>query len=113
MTTEPTLVQIFGAGAVQDSASLTIQKAALTAVGLTASSNNSAESLLIALLLVAKENLTPENHDINLDQSVTITNGVIPSFVARGTSQIQYRQDTFTVAVEKPEGLIVIDPDDY
>lgn len=43
------LAQAFGAGASQDADELVIQKAALT--GLTATANNSAESLLAALLL--------------------------------------------------------------
>ena len=51
---EPTLTQIFGAGAAQTATVLTIAKADLAAVGLTASSTNTAESLFVALLLQAK-----------------------------------------------------------
>jgi hypothetical protein len=106
---EPTLVQVLGANATQNATTLTISKADLT--GLTASTNNTAESLLIALLLKAKAYLTTTNQENNIDQSVTITDGFIPSFVIRDNAQ--YRQDTLTVAMDKPAGSATIDPDDY
>ncbi|PHJ54491.1 hypothetical protein VF14_35185 [Nostoc linckia z18] len=108
---EPTLVQVFGANATQDATTITITKADLVAVGLTAGSNNTAESLLTAIILRAKNYLTTANHDANIDQSVTITDGYIPSFVIR--NDVQYRQDTVTVAFEKLAGSTTIDPDDY
>ena len=48
-----TLQQLFGANAAQDAATLVIRKFDLP--GLTPSSNNTAESLLVALLLQASE----------------------------------------------------------
>nr|MDZ8058400.1 hypothetical protein [Nostoc sp. EkiNYC01] len=59
----------------------------------------------------AKEYLTTANHDANIDQSITITDGYLPSFVIR--NNVQYRQDTVTVAFEKAAGTTEIDPDDY
>jgi hypothetical protein len=57
------LSQLFGGGATQTSATLTISKADL--IGLTASSSNTAESLLVAILLTALANfqglITDEN----------------------------------------------------
>ncbi|MEH2287163.1 hypothetical protein [Nostoc sp.] len=111
MTTKPTLVQVFGAGATQDTNTITIQKSALVSVGLTASATNTAESLLTAVILQAQNTLTTVNYDANIDQSITITPGFIPTFVIRNNNQ--YRQDTVTVAFEKAAGIATIDPDDY
>lgn len=106
---EPTLQQVFGTGTTQDATTLTIPKAVLP--GLTASANNTAESLLVGILLAAKSYLTATNQESNADQSITIADGFIPSFVIRGEQQ--YRQDTFTVAMDKAAGSTTIDPDDY
>ncbi|MBC6436212.1 hypothetical protein FM036_45615 [Nostoc sp. HG1] len=108
---EPTLADVFGTGATQDAATLTIQKSALTDVGLTTSATNTAESLLTAILLKAKQTLTTANHDANINQSITITDGFIPSFVLRG--EAKYTQDTLTVTLEKAAGSTVINPNDY
>ncbi|MBH8575459.1 hypothetical protein I8752_21090 [Nostocaceae cyanobacterium CENA369] len=66
-----TLTQIFGAGATQDSQYLVIPKSDLP--GLTPSSNNTAESLVVALLLKALENfegvLTDENGNTITDEN--------------------------------------------
>lgn len=108
---EPTLTQVFGAGATQTATTLTIAKADLT--GLTASANNSAESLFVALLLKAKEYLTAANYDSNIDQSVTI---VTPDFNAQSLitrNNQQYRQFTQTVNLYKVDTSSTIDPDDY
>ena len=67
---EPTLTQVFGTNAAQTATTLTITKADLT--GLTASANNSAESLFVAILLKAKSYLTTTNYEANIDQSVVI-----------------------------------------
>ncbi|MEH1849283.1 MAG: hypothetical protein V7L25_31015 [Nostoc sp.] len=108
---EPTLVQIFGIGTTQDATTLTIPKSALSSTNLTASANNTAESLLTAIVMKAKEYLTPDNHDANLDQSLIITDGYLPTIVLRGTAK--YSQDTFTIALEKPLGNTAINPNDY
>ncbi len=106
---EPTLVQVFGASATQTATTLTITKADLP--GLTASANNTAESLLVAILLKAKTQLTDANQALNIEQSLTINDGFIPTYVIR--NEQRYQQDTFTVAMDKPAGNTTIDPDDY
>jgi hypothetical protein len=108
---EPTLVQVFGAGASQTSTTLTITKADLVSVGLTVAADNTAESLLVAILLKAQQQLTQANQDSNVDQSVVISPGFLPTFVNRNNEN--YRQDTLTVAMDKPAGSTAIDPDDY
>ncbi|MFM6312633.1 MAG: hypothetical protein ACKPGB_31080, partial [Dolichospermum sp.] len=72
---EPTLTEVFGAGATQTATTITISKEALTTVGLTATTTNSAESLLAAILLIAKNNLTETKYELNVDQSIVIGNG--------------------------------------
>ncbi|MGV0103040.1 PASTA domain-containing protein [Nostoc sp. DSM 114160] len=107
---ELTLVEVFGTGATQDSSSITIQKAALPR--LTASANNSAESLLTGILLIAQTNLSQTNFDANVDQSIYIGPGY-PNFTNRGTNNDQYRLDQLIVNLAKVDTGSVIDPDNY
>jgi hypothetical protein len=69
---EPSLTAIFGANATQSATELVISKADLALVGLTASANNSPESLLTAVVKKAELTLTPTNQDTNPDQSIVI-----------------------------------------
>ncbi len=108
---EPTLQQIFGTNSTQTATELVISKADLT--GLTASANNSAESLFVAILLKAKSFLTTANYDLNIDQSVTV---VTPDFNAQSLvtrNNIQYRQYSETVNLYKVDSSSAIDPDDF
>jgi hypothetical protein len=109
---EPTLIQVFGANAVQDATTLTITKADLASAGLTASANNTAESLIIAMLLKSKTYLSEENRDLNIDQSVTIADGLTPSTASRN-NQI-YLRNSLSIEIDKLlDGATNIDPDDY
>lgn len=111
---EPTLTQIFGAGATQTASQITIDKADLATVGLTVGASNRAESLLSAVLLLAKNYLTQSNFDSNLDQSITILPG-FDSIVQRddGNGGVTgYRQNQFNVNLHKLDAGAV-DPDDY
>jgi hypothetical protein len=105
---EPTLQQVFGANATQNATTITIAKADLT--GLTASETNTAESLLVAILIKAKTALTQANFDANTDQSLLITEG-FPSITYRGTDA--YRQQPIEVRLNKLDTSATIDPDDY
>ncbi|AFY48897.1 hypothetical protein Nos7524_3094 [Nostoc sp. PCC 7524] len=107
---EPTLVQVFGENASQTSTTITITKADLT--GLTASANNTAESLLVAINLKAKEYLTQTNFDANIDQSIVVADG-FSSLTTRGTNNTPYRTDQITVSFSKVDSNATIDPDDY
>jgi hypothetical protein len=108
---EPTLQQIFGAGAVQDVDSITIAKADLVATGLTASASNTAESLFTAILLKAKAHLTTANQSANIDQSIVVGDGFGANIVIRNENE--YRQDNLTITLDKFLGASTIDPDDY
>lgn len=108
---EPSLQQIFGTGATQTAAVLTVSKADLAAKGLTASNSNSSESLLVALILLAKDRLTNENQAANPEQSITISDGFI-SLVNRNNQT--FRQTTLTINLQKADTVAsAIDPNDY
>lgn len=111
---EPTLTAIFGAGATQNATTITIAKADLSAIGLSASASNTAESLLAAIVLKAKEALTDANFGLNIDQSITVVSG-FDSLVQRPLSDgtfTTYIQNQFNVNLHKQNNS-VIDPDDY
>lgn len=109
---EPTLQQVFGANAVQDATTLTISKADLAARGLTASTNNTAESLTVAILLQAGAYLTTANQDsVNTDIQVTIADSGFPQLVSRNS--LQWRQITYNVNLQTPDSGFTIDPDNY
>jgi hypothetical protein len=108
--TKPTLIQVFGASATQTATDLTIKKADLVAVGLTPSATNTAESLLLAIALLAKTTLTPANRTSNLDQTIALE----PSYdqiANRGTTQ--YYQSALTLTAQKLNNSTPLDPDDY
>lgn len=110
---EPTLTQIFGAGATQTATTLSIAKADLAAVGLTASATNTAESLFVSLLLLAKTTLTTAAQETNANQSITVAEADFnfQTLVVRNNQT--YRQSTYSVNLQKLDTGSTIDPDDY
>jgi hypothetical protein len=109
---EPTLIQVFGANASQTATDLVIKKADLVAVGLTASANNTAESLLIAIILKFKSVLTDTSRDTNVDQSIAVVDGYSPAITSRNSTI--YLRNTISVEVDKIlTDADTIDPDDY
>ncbi|WP_309740078.1 hypothetical protein [Chamaesiphon sp. OTE_20_metabat_361] len=107
---KPTLIQVFGANATQTATDIVIKKADLVAVGLTASANNTAESLLMAIALKAQVTLSETNRNTNPDQSVAIEDS-FAQIANRGTSQ--YYQSSFNLTAQKLNTTAAIDPDDY
>ncbi len=110
---EPTLEQVFGVGTTQDATSITILKSNLP--GLTASTSNSAESLLTGILKRASVNLTGTNRDSNINQSVVVDMSNTPSFTTRTNNNTTetYIRNTISVELDKAYGTVEIDPDDY
>jgi hypothetical protein len=108
---EPTLSEVFGAGASQTGTQLIISKADLAAVGLTAAADNRAEQLFVALLLKVSAYLNPTTQETNPEIQVTVEEGAFPSIVFRNNQN--YRQTTYTVNLQKLDTSIEIDPDDY
>ena len=109
---EPTLIEVFGAGATQSATAITIQKADLA--GLTASETNTAESLLSAIVKKAAVNLTPTNFGTNADQSISITPGFdsITYRLINGT-QSAFLQSAATISFAKSQTSAGITPDSY
>ncbi|WNN89706.1 hypothetical protein [Gloeocapsopsis dulcis] len=107
---EPTIQQVFGSGATQDATTLTISKADLVTKGLTASATNTAESLMVGILLLAKDALTAAGLDTNPDQSISIEDS-FDSLVTRNNQT--FRQKTYSINLQKLDTSSTIDPDDY
>lgn len=108
---EPTLTQVFGADATQTLTTLTISKADLVSTGLTASSSNTAESLMVAILLKAANYLNTTTQDSDNDVQVTIADSGFPSLVSRNSGT--YRQITYNINMQTPDTGSSIDPDNY
>ena len=108
---EPSLQQIFGAGATQTATILSIAKADLT--GLTATTTNTAESLFVALLLMAKASLTPATLETNLDQSISVAESDFNFQTLVTRNNQTYRQSTYAINLQKLDQGNIIDPDDY
>ncbi len=108
--TVPSLTQVFGQHASQDANTLTISKIDLATVGLTASATNTADSLVVALILLWQLHLTTANQGTNSDQNITIEDS-FSSIISR--NNVNYRQSSKTINLQKPDTSAVIDPDDY
>ena len=109
---EPTLQEIFGAGATQSATTITIFKADLPT--LTASATNRGEQMFMAIILRGKQNLTTTARDADLDRSIAIE----PSFdqiTSRtvGTITNNYYQTGLSITAQKLNTNSVIDADDY
>ena len=107
---EPLLTDIFGAGATQTATTLTIAKADLASVGLTASATNTAESLLVAILLKAMQFSNSTNQLTNPDIQVTIAQS-FDSLLNRNNAT--YRQRSYTIDFQKIDASPTINPNDY
>lgn len=95
---EPTLQEIFGENATQDSSTLTISKSDLQTTGLSAATDNTAESLIVAIVLKAAQNLSDTKQETNQDIQVTINKG-FDSLVTR--NNLSYRQYQYTIEMQK------------
>ncbi len=108
---EPTLQEIFGAGATQDATTITILKANLP---MTASATNRGEQIFAAIVKKASTKLTATEFSTNGDQSITIATG-FDSLVYRtiGTVQETLLQTQLTLNFAKVQTSSGITPDDY
>jgi hypothetical protein len=94
---EPSLTTVFGANATQTATDLVIKKSDLVAVGFTPATVNTAESLLIGIMLKFKTVLTSDARDTNVDQSVAVVDGYSPSITTRNSTI--YLRNTISVEV--------------
>ena len=109
---EPTIQDVFGAGATQTATTLTILKSDLPT--LTASATNRGEQLFMGIVLNAKANLTETARNGDLDRSIAIE----PSFdqvTSRTVGGVtnQYYQTGLSISAQKLNTNSSIDADDY
>lgn len=109
---EPAFTNVLGTNATQDATTITISKVDLEAVGLTPADLNTGESILTAIILLARKQLTQENYNNNIDQSIYLEDG-FSSFTTRGNDNDSYRVDQITVNFSKLDASSIIDPDNY
>jgi hypothetical protein len=108
---EPTLQEIFGAGATQTATTVTILKADLD---LTATASNRGEQVFAAVCKKAQPALTEATFATNPDQSITIAPG-FDSLVYRTVNNVQstFLQNQLTVNFAKIQASAGITPDNY
>lgn len=108
---EPTLQDVFGTGATQNSTSITIQKSDLAAAGLTAAATNTAESILVAVLKLATDKLTEVARSQDLATRHVTVNYNGQDLIDQGGSY--YRRDAYSILLYKTTALQTINPNDY
>lgn len=108
---EPTLQEIFGAGATQDATSIHILKADLP---MTSAAVNRGEQCFSAIVKKASSKLTTTEFATNGNQSINIASGY-DSLVYRtiGTTQETLLQTQLTINFAKVQATGGITPDDY
>jgi uncharacterized protein (DUF697 family) len=107
---EPQLTEVFGSGATQTADTLVIRKADLATVGLTAAATNTAQGLVVAIVLLAQKYLNDEKQATNPDIQVTIAQS-FDSLVTRNNTT--YRQRSYSVEMQKVDTSAAINPNDY
>lgn len=108
---EPTLEEVFGDSATQDETTLVISKADLfNSVGLISLEINTAESLLVAIVLQAAKQLNDTAQEQNKDIQVTINKG-FDSLVTRNNQN--YRQYQYTIEMQKLDTATAPNPADF
>jgi hypothetical protein len=108
---EPTLQEIFGAGATQTATTITILKADLP---MTSAAVNRGEQCFAAIVKKASTKLTTTEFATNGDQSVTIAAG-FDSLAYRtiGAVQETFLQTQLTLNFAKLQPTSGVTPDDY
>jgi hypothetical protein len=108
---EPTLQEVFGAGATQTATAITILKADLS---MTASATNRGEQLFAAIVKKASVNLTEANFALNTDQSINIAAG-FDSLVYRtiASTTTTLLQSQLNINFNKIQASSGVTPDDY
>lgn len=108
---EPTLIEVFGAGATQTATTITILKSDLD---MTASATNRAEQILAAIAKKAASALTPADFATDIDHSISIAPG-FDSITYRtfNATQAAYLQTQLTFNFAKIQTSAGVTPNDY
>lgn len=111
------MTQILGTGATRlassaaaPSAGLFIPDSLLISAGLTNPTTSTAESHIVAILKLLKNNLTQTTYDSDNDNSIYVTDG-FASFTTRGTTL--YRVDQIILNLAKIDTQSTLDPTAY
>lgn len=109
---EPTIQDVFGAGATQTATAITILKSDLPT--LTPAAVNRGEQMFMAIILKAQSDLTTAARDLDLDRSISIE----PSFdqvTSRTVGGVtnNYYQTGLSISAQKLNTNSSIDADDY
>jgi hypothetical protein len=109
--TQPTLQEIFGAGATQTETAITILKADLP---MTAAAVNGGEQAFAAIVKKAETPLSTANYGTNADQNISIQPGY-DSIVTRFFNNVStnHLQTQLTVNFSKLQTSPGVTPDDY
>lgn len=111
---EPTITEVFGASATQNTTSLTIQKAPMAEFGLTATGTNTAESLLGGIVAVAAKNCSEANRaGDRANRNLTISPAGFDVVEDPAGSGQYYRRDIYTVILYKSEPNTPLSLNDY
>jgi hypothetical protein len=108
---EPTLQEIFGAGATQDATSITILKSDLP---MTSAAVNRGEQCFAAIVKKASSTLSTTDFATNGDRSISIAPGY-DSLIYRtiGTVQETLLQTQLNINFAKVQATAGVTPDDY
>jgi hypothetical protein len=107
----PSLEDIFGAGASQTINTITIVKADLP---MTALSANNGEQIFAAIAKKAADKLTPATFGTNPDQSISIVSGYNQTvYRTINGNPVEHLQVPLTINFTKPQLSPGITPDDY
>ncbi|HYW21557.1 MAG TPA: hypothetical protein VE956_20090 [Nodularia sp. (in: cyanobacteria)] len=109
---EPTLQQVFGAGATLSPTQLIIDLQNLAANGLNVSTPPKAEALLVALIIQARTTLTLENFEANIDQSIYTEDG-FSTVASRGENAAIYKIEPIIFNLAKLNAPTILDPNAY
>lgn len=110
---EPTVQQVFGSNALSDTTALTVSKTDMASVGFTnAGSADRAEAQLVAILLLASQNLTENNRLTDLvNRNVTISYSG-QDLIDQGGGNV-FLRDTYQISLYKAQAIATVLPDNY
>ena len=108
---EPTLQDIFGAGATQTATTITILKSNLA---MAATATNRGDQIFAAVMKRAAENLTAASFTADPDRSINVAAG-FDSLIYRTVNNVQtpFLQNQLTINFLKLQSSAGITPDDY
>lgn len=109
---EPTLAEVYGADTTQSGGTLNVAKTAMSARGLTPAVDNTAESMLVAIILTAAQSLTEANRLLDLVNRNIAIIYTGQDLIDQGGGNV-FLRDTYQISFYKSQAILSIDPDNY